>query len=460
MKKISLLIIISFASQVSFGQSATCKEVVGYYCDWLRDGFPPNKIEYSKYSVINFAFFEPKTNGDIAEGDPGSDPVLLNGTNGLISLAHKNNVKVMVSIGGWTWSNPFPAIAASDQTRKKFASECLRVMHKYKFDGIDIDWEYPGYDEHGGTSQDKANFTLLLQEIRNSIGSNALLSSCFGASEERMHNIEWDKVIPIIDMVNLMTYDYFGDWDKTANHNSPLYAPAQGDTAFNVHSSFQKLINKFGVPPSKVNIGVAFYGHALLGDGELFGAVTGADIITFPNDDDGSPIYTSILNKKSQYTEHWDDKALVPYLTKQSAPKSFVSYDNERSIKLKSEYVAVHGGRGVIIWEISGDYFGAGNTPLVTALIQGLCSPASVTDTKSTEVNIFPNPTNGDLIISMNKGDLVNRVIITNSYGQQVGEYQFNKNEFYLDMSGYEKGLYIVTITNRDGVVSKKEIKK
>ena len=73
----------------------------------------------------------------------------------------------MVSIGGWTLSDNFPTIAASASKRALFASECNRLLKFYKFDGIDIDWEYPGYAAHSGTTNDKQNFTLLMQQIKD-----------------------------------------------------------------------------------------------------------------------------------------------------------------------------------------------------------------------------------------------------------------------------------------------------
>ncbi|HRD40616.1 MAG TPA: glycosyl hydrolase family 18 protein, partial [Bacteroidia bacterium] len=95
----------------------------------------------------------------------------------------------------------------------------------------DIDWEYPGYAPHSGTAADKVNFTLLLQNIRDSLNAlgtlkNAYykLSACFSADPALMQNIQWSNVVPLLDMINLMSYDFFGAWDCVANHNSPLYS--------------------------------------------------------------------------------------------------------------------------------------------------------------------------------------------------------------------------------------------
>jgi hypothetical protein len=85
---------------------------------------------------------------------------------GLIYLSHSNGVEVYPSIGGWTLSDNFPTLAANEASRKKFAENCVKLIQDYDFDGIDIDWEYPGYEDHSGTPDDTLNYSLFLKEIR------------------------------------------------------------------------------------------------------------------------------------------------------------------------------------------------------------------------------------------------------------------------------------------------------
>ena len=133
------------------------KQIIGYYPSWKyyeRNNLcKPANLKYDKLTIINYAFFAPDVDGNITGTDAWADTILLRGehdwNNGgylantsLIQLAHTNNVKVFVSIGGWTLSENFPGIAADQAKRKKFASECVRVIKTYGFDGIDIDWEY------------------------------------------------------------------------------------------------------------------------------------------------------------------------------------------------------------------------------------------------------------------------------------------------------------------------------
>ena len=276
--------ILFLYSFVLFGQED--KEIVGYYPNWQwydrANLVNPETILFEKYTVINYAFFNPLADGSIVSTDAWADENLLLGpmiwwpdphhdsTKSLPYLAHQAGVKLLPSIGGWTLSNTFPAIAADPVKRQTFASSCVDLINQYHFDGIDLDWEYPGYEPHGGSPADKQNFTLLLQDVRAALdeleminGQEYLLTSCFGASQERMEYVEWADVLPFVDMVNLMTYDFHGSWDPESNHHTPLYSPAVGDPEWCFDGAFTKLTQEFDVPAEKVNIGIAFYGKAL-----------------------------------------------------------------------------------------------------------------------------------------------------------------------------------------------------
>lgn len=381
-----------------------CKEVVGYYCNWQwydrNKLVNPMTIPYNKYTIINYAFLNPQPNGTIALFDAWADENILlgpmnwntgqpNTTQSLPYQAHLNNVKVLASIGGWTLSNNFPGIAADPVKRATFASHCRQLISTYNFDGIDIDWEYPGYVDHGGTPADKVNYTTLLQQVRDTLtayglatGKNYLLTAALPAGPSNMANIQWAQVANILDILNIMTYDFFGTWDNTANHNSPLYAPQQGDPALNCHTAVQTIVNTFGVPRSKITLGVPFYGRSVktVNAPALFGTIySQSDNITFP-EDDGTPLYYNILPRLSQFNRYWDNQAQVPYLLGKNTLYTFVSYDDTASIALKAQYINSQNLRGAIVWEITGDVLetvaGSGiiaSTPLANALNTTLC---------------------------------------------------------------------------------------
>ena len=391
-------------SFITFNVNAqNCKEIIGYYPSWQwynrAQLMGPENLNYTKYTIINYAFFAPDDDGNIWGTDAWADSCLLRGAydwsspvqpayipnTSLIDIAHAWGVKVIPSIGGWTLSDKFPAIAADSVKRHRFASQCAHLIRSFHFDGIDIDWEYPGYADHKGTPDDKVNYTLLMQAIRDSIDAvgkkikiKLILSAALGCGDQQMENIEYDKVKNIFDYLNMMTYDFNGTWSEETNHNSPLYVPAKGSPG-----SYARTLSKlteYGVPPEKVNMGVAFYGRTFIlpGKAELFAKHSSKeDKVTFARDE-GMPQYFNILLAMDKFDDHWDDTSKVPYLTGKKI-NTFVTYDNEKSIRLKAEYVRDNNLAGVIIWDCTGDYVerkpGSGlikSTPLSDALVDVL----------------------------------------------------------------------------------------
>ncbi len=415
-------IILMLLITVSIVKAQPCKEVIAYYPNWQwydrGNLVGPTTIDYSKYTIINYSFFSPQTNGTLAQTDTWADENLLLGQpdwqNGgyiantsLIDLAHNNNVKVLASIGGWTLSSNFPAIAADSAKRATFAGECVRLINQFNFDGVDLDWEYPGYAAHNGTPNDGPNFTALLQNIRDSLdalelitGNDYMITSCFSADPAKMTFVEWANVNNIIDYFNLMTYDFFGAWDPASNHNSPLYAPAVGNPSFNLNATFININQVYGIPASKINLGVAFYGRSVTSCTSLHGSNSGTpDNSTFW-EDEGSPLYYNIQKKMNLFTSYWDSTAQVPYLLGNNL-STFVSYDNKESVARKAAYVLQNDAAGVIIWELTGDYIetsvGSGQiaaTPLADTLNQVLCG--TITSSKKPKqqstFRIWPNP--------------------------------------------------------------------
>jgi len=357
------------------------KEVIGYFPSWkweTRNNLViPAKLPFDKLTTINYAFFVPFPDGTIGGRDSTGDQMYLGGPRErtLIGQAHRQDVSVLLSLGGWSESDNFPVVASSPSLRAAFAHSCVETILRYGFDGIDVDWEYPGYAEHKGTPDDKQNFTLLLAVLKDSLKVLAdktrrsyQLTAALPAGGEHVRDIDVEKVAKILDRLNLMTYDFHGTWDSMANHNSPLYPSAGADPTRCVDASFKLYCDTLGVPASKINIGVPFYGKAFAGCAGLNTPHTGADTTLFSK---SGASYYDIAAAFGNFTRFWDEKAKVPYLMS-SASQIFVSYDDEESVRAKGEYVVDHGVHGVIIWEITGDSLPDGTTPLLDALVTAL----------------------------------------------------------------------------------------
>jgi chitinase len=363
------------------------KEVIGYYQSWQWQQSPallsPHNIPYDKLAVINYSFFYPLESGEIVGMDPAADRYLLQGETdslsadlepggSIIELAKRHGTKVVLSIGGWENSSHFPQVAADPTKRINFAHGCVEHIRHYGFDGIDVDWEFPGYVRHNGTPQDRHNFTLLLQTVRDSLealgdksGKRYLLSASLPAAASHLRDLEVQKITAILDYLNIMTWDLFGSWGQISNHNSALYGPSQGDSTRCLDGAFKLYHGAHDVPAEKINLGVAFYGHSYTQCNEIYGKHDGADTTLFPRGE--ALLYAQIAEKMNLFERFWDSKAQSPYLVSTSQ-NMLISLDDEESVARKADYVISNNAAGLIIWPLLGDYLKDGQTPLLDVI--------------------------------------------------------------------------------------------
>jgi chitinase len=365
--------------------------VIGYFTNWGIYGdqpYNPENVPYEKLTHIQYAFFNPQINGDIASFDTEADEKILFGkmvwypkeehdsTTSLIYLAHKNNVKVLASVGGWTGSSNFPALASSAACRKTFCSKTRAMITKFNFDGVDIDWEYPGFSEHNGTPADAQNFVLLLSELRDTLdamsGGKKLITLAIAGSSFHGKDFLIERFYQDVDYISIMTYDYTGVWGSYAWHNSPLYDYGNSEN-WSLDRSMQYYKER-GVPTSKFNIGMAFYGKTFAGCAGPNASFTGAGGGAEP----GSMTYSEIEGriKSGEYIRYWDSTAMVPYCL--SKTKEYCSYDDTVSIRKKAEYCVEKGYAGAIIWELKSGTLSDGSAPLLSAASKVLLPSVAV----------------------------------------------------------------------------------
>ena len=242
-------------------------------------------------------------------------------------VAAKGDVKVCLSIGGWG-SGRFSEMAATEAGRKAFALDCARVIRQYNLDGIDLDWEYPTSSAAGISSspEDTENFTLLMKEIRSAIGPDMLLTLASAASAKF---IDFEAILPVIDWVNVMSYDM----GRPPRHNAALRrSPNAG---FTMEGALEQHLAA-GIPKEKIVMGMPFYGHGNRKD--------------YPDYVD----YKDQKPPKEGLHEVWDDVAKIPYYADADG-RMVLGFDNVRSIRAKCEFILSRGVLGGMYWEYSCD---------------------------------------------------------------------------------------------------------
>ena len=376
-----IVLVLSILVAQVMGQK---KEIIGYYQSWQWKKYPlmydPRTIAYDKLTVINYSFFYPLESGEIVGMDPQADRYLLQGeTNSssteiepqtsIITLAKMHGTKVVLSVGGWDNAGNFPVIASDSGKRANFAHSCVQQIRHYQFDGIDVDWEFPGYVRHNGTPQDRQNFTLLLQTVRDSLlvlgnqsAKKYLLTASLPAAASHLPDIEVQKISAILDYLNIMTWDLYGPWGKISNHNSALFGPGMGDSTRCLDGAFKLYHQANNVPAEKINLGIALYGYAYSHCSGIYGEHQGVDTSIF-KEKDGIP-YAQVAEKMNLFERFWDAKAQAPYLVSKQL-QILISLDDEESVARKADYIIQHKAGGLLIWPLMGDKLTDGRTPLL-----------------------------------------------------------------------------------------------
>ena len=347
------IVAASFLFTTSFCKKEPGKVIIGYVAGY-NGVIDISQIDPLKLTHINYAFVDIKDNQAWLH-DEVSDTVnfrLLN------ELKQKNPaLKIMISVGGWSWSKNFSDATLTDSSRKQFAFSCVDIIYKYGLDGVDIDWEYPNMrgDNNKYRSEDKQNYTLMFKTIREELDrvqkktkKKYLLTTAVGGFKSFIDNTEMDKVQQWLDYINIMTYDY--SWG-TAGHHTNLYPSSSYEKENSGHKAVTQFIEA-GVPASKLVMGLAFYGKSGLvattdnhGLGQKYNGQAKGGGYTYIRD--------SLVGQKG-FTSYWDEKAKAPYLFNDST-KQFITYDDERSVAAKCLYVKENKMAGVMFWEYSSD---------------------------------------------------------------------------------------------------------
>jgi chitinase len=315
--------------------------------------FHGNSAEIETYRIdrlthINYSFLRMNGNKLVVRGVRDS----MNITR-LVSVKKKNpNVKVGISFAGWGGCETCSDVFAVKEGRKEFAKSAKEILQRFGADGIDLDWEYPaveGYPGHKYSPADKESFTLLIQELRSAFGKEYEISFAAGGFADCLRNsVDWARVMPLVDRVHVMTYDLVNGYSTVTGHHTPLYS-----TAEQAESTDRgvRLLDSLGVPAGKIVIGGAFYARVFEDVGnERDGLFQKGRFKTYLLYRD----FDRFFENHEGFEHHWDTTAQAPY-SYNPRKRLFATYDNQRSVTLKTRYAMRNKLGGIMFWELSGD---------------------------------------------------------------------------------------------------------
>ncbi|KAJ5618563.1 hypothetical protein N7528_006674 [Penicillium herquei] len=395
----------TWASPSCSGTSATERRI-GYYEGWNLDHscdtMTPEEIPVGGYThlIFSFLYIDPDTY-ELA-------PMETNQT-GLYSrfAALKDyGVEVWISIGGWDMNDPgvysdvFTTLAGSTTAQTSFFSSLKSFLEEYGYDGVDIDWEYPGASDRYGTAADYVNYVTFLQNLRSSLGDDYGLSITLPSSYWYLQNFDIVNISKTIDWFNFMSYDIYGTWDSSVSSiGSYVYA----STNLTMIDSGLQLLWHNDIEPSQVNLGLGYYGRSYtLNDTSCIDP--GCPFISGGNPGpctktEGMLSYTEIMNivnDSSRNPTVWLDSTAAVKIAVFDEDQ-WVAYDDDETLALKLDLANERCMGGVFAWAVDEDNEGdlseslSNSTDLFPAEGDGevYVLPA-VWDLDSPEVSCYP----------------------------------------------------------------------
>lgn len=341
----------------------TPKYNVGYFVNWGIYGrkYPPQSIPTQDLTHILYAFANISASGEVVisdawadkdihyPGDSWNEPATnLYGNFKAIYLLKKQNrhLKVLISIGGWTYSPSMHPVVVSPEKRAVFVQSAVRILEDYGLDGLDVDYEYPGNDEQA------RGYVSLLRELREALDRHAaakqanyrflltIAAPCGPDHYKKLHVREMDRSL---DFWNLMSYDFSGSWDQISNHQANLFGPP-----INAADATNWYIDQ-GVARNKLVLGIPLYGRSFMqtqGPGSRFNGIGPGSW------EKGSYDYRA-LPLPGSYILHDDNAGASWSYDYQS--HEMVSFDDAHVARRKGEWINQQGLAGAMYWELSGD---------------------------------------------------------------------------------------------------------
>jgi len=313
----------------------------------------------------------------VPKGSLGAFRIMRDGSTQTVkdNNLHFPNIKILLSLGGWTWSKHFSTCTVEAAKRAKFVKSAVDMLARTDTDGLDIDWEYPtgcstssagnakcGVGSNSHNPSDWKNYIAFMKELRVEMESRNFnrkmeLTVAAGMAPALNHGAPLKEWVDTLDAVNFMAYDYMGGWNKFTAHQTALHPvtglPAGAPTDYNIEDTVQIFLDA-GVPASKMVLGLASYGRSWEGTSGLHKSAVGAGPGTWEKGIVSWHDLKANYVGQGDWVKGWDAEARAPYVYS-AAKGELVVYDDQTSIAIKAKWAQEKGFAGFMWWEASDD---------------------------------------------------------------------------------------------------------
>ncbi|KAH8653610.1 hypothetical protein BX600DRAFT_526827, partial [Xylariales sp. PMI_506] len=358
------------------GTSASDGRFIGYYEGWSQDRpcdiMTPEEIPIGGYTHLYFSFLyiDPNTY-EITPMENNQTDLYSRMT----ALKEDADLEVWISIGGWSFTDPgstqetFTNLAASESLQATFIASVINFLGEYGFDGVDLDWEYPGAPDRGGNDADFANYPTFLSNLKTELDQYGYgLSITIPASYWYLQYFDVVTISGIVDWFNMMTYDMHGTWDATDVYIGSVINPHTNLTEI---QDALDLLWHLDIEPSMVNMGLAFYGRSftLLDDSCVTPGVCNFTAGAAPGACTATSGILSFTEIEALLADPSQDAVMTLYEAEAVqvityGGNQWVSYDNNVTFDLKMEWANSVCLGGTFVWAVDLDIDGSATAAL------------------------------------------------------------------------------------------------